>query len=131
MPMKDFRTLSVWNKAHALTLCVYKLTESFPRHELYGVTGQMRRAAVSIPANIAEGCGRSGEGDFHRFLSNAMGSAVEVEYFLLLAKDLLFLSDMDYEALQRQVVEIQRMLGALVRKVEAARIRRQAGPSGR
>jgi four helix bundle protein len=119
--MKDFRTLKVWGKAHGLTLFVYKYTQLFPKQELYGLTSQMRRAAASVPANIAEGCGRSGSGEFHRFLSVAMGSAVELEYFLLLARDLTLLSCEVYESVNDQVLEVQRMLGSLIRKVEAGR----------
>jgi four helix bundle protein len=113
--------LSVWNKAHAVALAVYKMTEEFPRHELFGITSQMRRASASVAANISEGCGRSGEGEFHRFLSNSMGSALELEYFLILARDLKMVGDKAYTELQRDVLEVQRMLGALIRKVEGAR----------
>jgi four helix bundle protein len=81
----------------------------------------MRRCATSIPANIAEGCGRAGEGEFHRFLSVAMGSAVELEYFLLLSRDLGFTSEEEYERNITQVMEVQRMLGALLRRVQASR----------
>ena len=119
--MKDFRTLMVWDRAHGLALLVYKVTQAFPKEELYGLTSQMRRAAASVPANIAEACGRSGSGDFHRFLSVAMGSAVELEYFLLLARDLALVSCESYESANGQTVEVQRMLGSLIRKVEAAR----------
>ena len=89
--MKDFRKLEVWEKAHALTLSVYHAADPFPREELYGLTSQIRRAAVSIPTNIAEGCGRGSEAELARFLQIAMGSASEVEYELLLARDLGFL----------------------------------------
>ncbi len=119
--MKDFRTLTVWEKSHHLALAVYKLTMAFPREELYGMTSQMRRAAASIPANIAEGCGRSGNGDFHRFLTVAMGSAVELEYFLLLARDLTIVSSGLYDEINTRVIEVQRMLGALLRRVQATR----------
>lgn len=90
--MKDFRNLKVWEKSHQLALAVYKATSTFPRHELYGLTSQIRRACASIPANIAEGCGRSGDAELARFLQIAMGSASELEYHLLLARDLGFLS---------------------------------------
>ena len=119
--MKDFRTLKVWERAHGLALAVYRLSVQLPRYELYGLTSQMRRASVSIAANIAEACGRSGSSDFHRFLSMAMGSAAEVEYFLLLARDLALVSRESYENVNGQILEVQRMLGALIRKVDAER----------
>jgi four helix bundle protein len=122
--MKDFRQLVVWEKAHKLTLMVYRLTKDFPVEERYGLTNQLRRASASIAANIAEGCGRAGDGDFHRFLAMAMGSAVEVEYFLLLAHDLDFLNLASYAPAEQDVREVQRMLASLVRKLEITRNRR-------
>ncbi len=119
--MKDFRRLNVWEKAHALTLGIYRATATFPREELYGITSQMRRCSASVAANIAEGCGRTGDGEFHRFLNTAAGSAVELEYFLLLSRDLGFLSAEVYEKLQGEVLEVQRMLASLLRKVDSAR----------
>jgi four helix bundle protein len=119
--MKDFRQLKVWEKAHALTLGIYRITSRFPREELFGITSQMRRSSASIAANIAEGCGRTGDGDFHRFLSIAAGSAVEVEYFLLLAHDLSFIPTDVYERFQPEILKVQRMLASLLRKVDAAR----------
>ncbi len=89
--MKDFKSLKVWHKAHQLTLLVYALTRTFPREEMYGLTSQIRRAAASIPANIAEGSGRRSDGELRRFLQIARGSASELEYHLLLARDLGFL----------------------------------------
>jgi four helix bundle protein len=118
--MKDFRQLKVWEKAHLVTLAVYRLTESFPKCELYGITSQMRRCSASVAANIAEGCGRAGNGDFHRFLSAAMGSATELDYFLLLSRDLAFVADDGYEKLHGQVFEVKRMLSSLIRSVETA-----------
>jgi four helix bundle protein len=88
--VKDFRKQKVWQKAHDLALEVYRVTEAFPKTELFGLTSQIRRAGVSIPANIAEGCGRDTDADFSRFLQIAMGSASELEYHLLLAHDLGF-----------------------------------------
>ena len=85
--MKDFRQLKVWEKAHHLALEVYKTTATFPKEEIYGLTSQLRRASVSIPTNIAEGCGRNTNADFARFLQIAMGSASETEYELILAHD--------------------------------------------
>ena len=121
--MKDFRQLQVWAKAHTATLLIYRLTARFPVQERYGLTSQLRRASASIAANIAGGCGRNSDGDFHRFLATAMGSAVEVEYFLLLARDLGFLDDASYRVAERGVLEVQRMLGSLIRKVGAERMR--------
>lgn len=86
--MKDFRTLKVWSKAHELTLLVYKQTKTFPKEELFGLTSQIRRACSSIPANIAEGCGKGSDADFSRFLQIAFGSANELEYHFILARDL-------------------------------------------
>ena len=82
--MKDFRSLLVWQKAHALTLAAYRTTQSFPKQEIYGMTSQIRRCAASVPANLAEGCGRRGTGEFHRFLNIAAGSASELEYHYLI-----------------------------------------------
>ena len=91
--MKDFRNLKVWEKAHLLTLKIYKVTEEFPREELYGLTSQIRRACVSIPTNIAEGCVRSSDADFSRFLYIALGSTSELEYLILLSMDLKFIKN--------------------------------------
>jgi len=110
--MKDFRKLTVWQKAHELTLAVYKATRGFPKEELYGLTSQVRRSSVSVPSNIAEGCGRSGDAELARFLDISMGSASEVEYQLLLAHDLGFLHNRVYEPLAEAVVEVKRMLVA-------------------
>src|SRR5208337_5141929 len=89
--MRDFRQLKVWEKAHALTLGIYRTTATFPREEIYGISSQMRRCSSSVAANIAEGCGRPGNAEFARFLGMAMGSASELEYFVLLARDLKYL----------------------------------------
>ncbi len=86
--MKNFRDLQVWQKAHSLTLNSYKATAQFPREELYGLVSQIRFCSASIAANIAEGCGRRGNGEFHRFLQIATGSASELEYHFLLSRDL-------------------------------------------
>lgn len=83
--MKDFRNLKVWEKAHQLTLEIYRSTKLFPREEMYGLISQMRRCSASIGANIAEGCGKRGNGEFQRFLQIASGSASELDYHLLLA----------------------------------------------
>ena len=112
--MQDFRNLKVWAKAHALTLDVYATTRDFPREEMYGLTSQLRRAAASVGANIAEGCGRSGNAELKRFLQISMGSASELEYHLLLARDLKLLASPICERLHNQVIELKRMLASLV-----------------
>jgi len=115
--VQDYRKLKVWEKAHQLTLSVYECTLRFPREELYGLTAQMRRSAYSIPTNIAEGAGRAGNADFARFLQMAFGSACELEYQLLLARDLKYLGRETYEELSGRATEIKKMLGALLDKV--------------
>ena len=120
--MKNFRDLEVWRKAHALTLNCYMATATFPRSELYGVTSQTRRCAASIAANIAEGCGKRGNGEFQRFLGIAAGSASELEYHFLLAKDLELLAPDQYERLNSAIIEIKRMLAALILKVDRERL---------
>ena len=115
--MKDFKDLKVWVKAHEATLAIYQSTRGFPREEIYGLTSQMRRAAVSVAANIAEGCGRRSDAELHRFLQIARGSASEVEYHLLLARDLRFVTDIEFRRLEARVVEVQRMLTSLVRRL--------------
>lgn len=118
---ENFRDLKVWDKAHALVLVCYEVTKPFPREEIFGLVSQIRRAASSIPANIAEGCGRRGNAELHRFLQMAMGSASELEYHLLLSKDLVYLKTDKYEQIQPQVEEVKRMLAALIRKVDSER----------
>jgi four helix bundle protein len=117
--VQNFHDLKVWVKAHALVLALYKATESFPAHERYGITSQMRRAAVSIPANIAEGCVRSSDADFGRFLHMAMGSASELEYLVLLAYDLQMLTGALRDELATNLQEVKRMLAALIARLKA------------
>jgi four helix bundle protein len=119
--MKDFRKLMVWQKAHRLTLSVYEVTRKFPREELYGLTGQMRKSSSSIPMNIAEGCGRGSDLEFGRFLQIAMGSASELEYQLILAHDLAYLESNEYEGLNRDTAEVKRMLAPFIGKLKADR----------
>ena len=118
--MKDFKELTVWSKAHELTMFIYYLTRAFPRDEMYGLTSQVRRSAASIGANIAEGCGRRSDGELARFLQIARGSASETEHHLLLARDLGFLCAGDFLETERRLVEVQRML-TLVQKVQPIR----------
>jgi four helix bundle protein len=119
--MKDFKKLKVWQKAHTFTLNVYKATQQFPSTELYGLVSQVRRSCVSIPANIAEGCGRGSDADFARFLQIAMGSASEVEYYLILSHDLEILTKAEYDRLTSDVTEVKRILTGLIKKLKADR----------
>jgi four helix bundle protein len=117
--VKDFRNLAVWHKAHALTVAVYQATREYPRDELYGLTSQTRRAAVSVPANIAEGCGRTTQADFARFLDLASGSVNELDYHLLLAHELEFLSPEKHNCLADSVREVRQMLASLTKRLRA------------
>lgn len=119
--MKDFRDLKVWEKAHQLTLELYKVTKTFPSDERFGLISQIRRCAASVPANIAEGCGRRGNGEFSRFLQIAAGSANELAYHCVLAKDLGYVTVDAYEAVEKKITEVQRMLGGLT-KVDEVRL---------
>jgi four helix bundle protein len=116
--LKNFKELQVWQKAHAMTLAVYDKTRGFPREELYGLTSQMRRSSASIGANIAEGSGRRSDGEICRFLRIARGSACELEYHLLLARDLSLLTEEDFRELSRMADEQQRMLTALIQRFQ-------------
>jgi four helix bundle protein len=116
--MQDFKKLKVWQNGHRLPLQIYELTATFPREELYGLTCQMRRAAASIAFNIAEGCGRASRADFGRFLQMATGSASELEYQLLLTHDLKLLKPENYQKMEAEVVEIKRMLTALLQRLQ-------------
>ncbi len=117
--MTDFKQLKVWRKAHEMTLDIYRATAAFPKEEMYGLTSQLRRAAASIGANIAEGCGRRSDGEMCRSLQISRGSASEVEYHFLLARDLHFLAVKDCEMLTRQADELQRMLTGLMQSVRS------------
>lgn len=116
--MQSFRNLKVWGKAHSLTLDIYQASRSFPKEELFGLTSQLRRASASVGANIAEGSCRKGDGEFGRFLHIAIGSASEVEYHLLLARDLKILRNQDYDRLSAGVIEVKRMLASLIRSMK-------------
>ncbi len=117
--MRDFRTLKVWERSHSLTLEIYKAAESLPKHEIYGLTSQIQRAAVSIPTNIAEGCGKDSDPELKRYFLIAMGSSSELEYLLLLAHDLGYLSDDTYKNLHEELVEIRKMLNAFIQRLKA------------
>ena len=119
--MKDFREQKVWQKSHELTLLMYRMTDSFPRNELFGLTSQIRRCSASVPANIAEGCGRLGNSELHRFLQMACGSASELEYHLLLARDLGYIPQRNHLHAHKQLLEMKRMLVSLTSKVGSER----------
>ena len=113
--MQDFHSLKVWEKEHTLTLDIYQSTRQFPPDEQYGLTSQLRRASASVPANLAEGCGRGTVNELARFIQIAQGSASEVQYHPLLAHDLNYLSATDYQRLENAIVEVKRMLVGLVK----------------
>jgi four helix bundle protein len=115
--MQDYRKLDVWQRAHQLVLAVYSASAVFPGREAYSLTDQTRRAAASIPANIAEGCGRETNAELRRFLYIAMGSASELDYHLLLARDLSYLDAAVYQRLNDELDIVRRMLNALIQKL--------------
>ena len=115
--MQDFKNLLVWQKAHNCVLTVYELTKRFPDDERFGLTSQLRRSVASIPANLAEGCGRGSDQDFARFVQIAMGSAAEVEYQLLLAKDLKYTGPDESKNASGAIEEVKRMLASLLKTI--------------
>lgn len=117
--MQDFRKLDVWHKSYNLAFEIHKVTQSFPKEEVYGLVNQMRRASVSIPANIAEGCGRYTATELVRFLDIAMGSISEVDCYLQFARDLEYVTQETYAAQNNQLVEVRRMLIALIQRVRS------------
>jgi four helix bundle protein len=117
--MRNFRNLLVWQKGHELTLAVYGVSASFPTKEAYSLTSQIRRAAISIPANIAEGSGRGSHADFARFAQIAIGSASEVEYLLILARDLGYVESEAHREFEERVTELKRMLTAFLKKLRS------------
>ena len=117
--MRNVRDLKVWEKSHLLTLEIYRATAEFPRDALCGLTSQMRRSCASIPTNIAEGSGRHGNVELARFLQISLGSASELEYHLLLARDLGLLDDQEHKRLAGEVTEAKRMLTSFIRNLRA------------
>ncbi len=115
--MQNYKELKVWERAHHFTLNVYESTRSFPNEEIYGLTNQLRRAAFSIPANIAEGCGKNTKNDFANFLNIALGSANESEYFIILSRDLKYLNQERFDILYNYINEVKAMLIGLINKV--------------
>ena len=115
--MRNFRKYKVWELGHEVTLDVYKLSNEFPKDERFGITSQMRRCSSSVPANIAEGCGRETEKEFKRFLVIANGSATELEYFLILITDLKFAEQESVDKLVEKVDQLKRSLNRLIGKL--------------
>ena len=114
MAVQSYRELVAWQKAMDLTAEVYRITKSFPNDELYGITSQLRRASVSVPANIAEGQGRQTTGEFRQFLGHARGSLLETETHILLAMRLRYIPEAAGEVLLRQTAELGKVLNGLI-----------------
>lgn len=114
--MQDFKQLKVWEKSHHFTLGVYKITQAFPKVEQYGLVSQMTRAAVSIPANIAEGCGKFTDNDKCRMFQIALGSVHESEYYLILTKDLKLINEAEYKVLNDNLNQVKAMLIVLIKR---------------
>ena len=115
--MLDFKKIEVWKRSHQLTIGIYKATQHFPKEEIFGLTSQIRRAVSSIPTNIAEGCGRRSNAELANFMNIASGSASEVEYEILLSKEIGYISVEQYEAWTREISEIRSMLAAYMSKL--------------
>jgi four helix bundle protein len=116
--MRNYKDLMVWEKAHKLTFALYRETSTFPKEERFGLTSQVRRASSSIPANLAEGCGRRSDGEMGRFIQIAMGSGAELSYHLLLCRDLGILGTAEFSRLSSDLEEVMRMLSALSGRVK-------------
>jgi four helix bundle protein len=119
MVSRNFRSIKAWQHAYQLTLQIYKASRPFPTEERYGITSQVRLSAASIAANIAEGSSRRSKSDFLRFLEIALGSLREVECFLMLARDLEYLSSEQFDALNAKVQETARTMSGLIASIEA------------
>lgn len=119
--MKDFRNLKVWEKSHKLALSIYKVTQKYPKEEKYGLINQMRRAVVSIPGNISEGCGKYTDSDFARYIQIALGSSSEMEYYIELSHDLRYLNKHEFNLLLARVQEIKKMLITLNKTLRSQR----------
>jgi len=114
----NFENLKIWEKSHSLALEVYKQTRSFPKHEVYGIISQLRRAASSVPANIVEGYSRRSKKEFVQFLYQARGSLDEVIYFLILSKDLGYITKSDLDNLRLKYSALMKMLNSFISKIK-------------
>ena len=117
--MSNYKKLKVWEDAHQFTIDIYNITKKFPNNEQYGLTSQIRRSSSSIPTNIVEGCGQLDNGNLIRFLGIAKGSAFETEYQLLLAKDLKYINEKDYDELNEKIQKIISMLTNLIKSLRS------------
>lgn len=116
--MRNFRNLIIWQKSHELTLKIYSLTKHFPKEELYGLTSQIRRSAISIPSNIAEGCGRNSEAELARFMTISIGSLSELDYQLFLASQLSFIDSELFYQLEYEINELRKMMYSFTKKLK-------------
>ena len=116
--MRDFKKYDIWKLSHVFTLKIYDLTKSYPKDEMYGLISQIRRASSSIPTNISEGCGRDSDAEFNRFLTIALGSASEVEYQLILSKDLNYIDKTSFITLNEEINTIKRKIYSLKQKLK-------------
>ena len=117
--MKNFKELLIWQRSHQLVLEIYLITKSFPKDELFGLTSQMRRSSASIPTNIAEGCSRNSDAEMNRFLIIAQDSATELEYQIILSKDLSYISTEIFDTLCLELTEIRKMINTFSQKTFA------------
>jgi four helix bundle protein len=115
--VRDFKKYDIWKLSHVFTLKIYELTKLFPKDELYGIVSQIRRASSSIPTNISEGCGRTSDAEFNRFLTIALGSASEVEYLIILSKDLNYIDENSFTELNQEINTIKRKIYTLKQKL--------------
>jgi four helix bundle protein len=127
--VRDYRDLEVWEKAHKLTLELYRQSRAFPKEEFYGLTSQLRRSAISVGANLAEGCGRQTTPELARFVRIAMGSASELDYHLLLARDFGYLKAEIYRELSQELTRVRKMLAALLSTLESG-VKTRAAAAG-
>lgn len=116
--MVDFRTLDIWKRSHKIPLFIYKTSSNFPKSETFGITSQIRRASLSIPTNIAEGCGYNSKLQLKRFLTISMGSCSEVDYLLEVCKELNYLSEKESKKLQKEIAEIRKMIYSFSNKLK-------------
>jgi four helix bundle protein len=128
--VRNYRDLEVWEKSHKLTMQLYRKSRNFPREEFYGLTSQMRRSAMSIGANLAEGCGRQTTAGLARFVRISMGSASELDYHLLLAKDFGYLELADHRELSNELTRIRKMLASLLSTLESGTKTKSASTGG-